>query len=511
MNSIQMGQTLKIVSVVILGLLLAVWLGFGLGQSNYQPAMLASLFILLLLLWFGLGEMFWPVTVASSFLGGTFPILRGSFTPFQILMVIGVAKFFVEEVIFRRRTLARMKRFDLVLLTGFMAVLTFHALKDRFGMRFLGSSVWGGRNYINVYVGLAAFFIIQSITVKSKVWAKLPYLVLTVTSFDLLIAIITTLFPASIYKIYPFYSAVSVSGITELLTGQETEAARVGAFGNFGFVLVILALASAPLHKIFTPSKLTWMILFCVGWVAVLFSSFRSSVFNTMIANVLAGIRDLRWAVLAFLPILAAFLFSLSVLNTEVIHLPKQIQRSLAFLPGKWDTQMELDAASSNDFRKKVWTVFTYEYFPVRPWFGRGFGFRSQAAQPSLYQYNPNWDRDAVEVGNVHNGFLAALDAFGVIGTIFFVAWNLRLLARTLFMDFRIKDPSATTLRFVALSLGVSILSYWIGALNVGSFLPQEFAVAGVFLRLQHTIRAQNPDQLIPAAQRTVGTKLAPI
>ncbi len=38
-----------------------------------------------------------------------------------------------------------------------MAIITVHGIQQRFGMRFLGSHVWGGRNYVNVYVGLIAF------------------------------------------------------------------------------------------------------------------------------------------------------------------------------------------------------------------------------------------------------------------------------------------------------------------------------------------------------------------
>ena len=49
-------------------------------------------------------------------------------------------------------------------------------------------------------------------------------------------------------------------------------------------------------------------------------------------------------------------------------------------------------------------------------------------------------------------------------------------------------------LRFLALFLSVSIISYWfdssIGALSVGTFLPQQFAVVAVFLRLQENIKA---------------------
>ena len=473
--------------VAIVGLLIAVMVGLRLGSGDYRPIILGSLALLLLLVWFATGQMFWPLTIASCFLAGTFPILGGSFNTFQVLMAIGVAKYVVEEIIFKRRPIARISRLDLILIIGFMGVLTFHAVKDRFGMRFLGSSVWGGRNYVNVFVGLAAFFIVQSVSIKSKVWAKLPYLVLAVTTFDLLIAITTTVFPSSIYKIFPFYSAVSAAGVAEIF-GEAIETARIGAIGNFGLIVILLVLAVIPLRKLFTPSNFFRSFAFMVGWVTVLFSSYRSTVFNAVVAMVMAGIRDLKWGLLALLPVLAVFLFGLSFLNSQLVTLPKQVQRSLTFLPGKWDAQMQLDAAASNDFRKQVWTIWTREYFPVHPWFGRGFGFRSEAVTRSVEKYDPYENKLAVEVGNVHNGFFSTVDAFGIIGAIFFVAWNLRILARTFSVTFRGNDPAGMTLRFLALYLAVSITCYWIGAQSVGSFLPQEFALAGVFLRLQRTI-----------------------
>ena len=92
----------------------------------------------------------------------------------------------------------------------------------------------------------------------------------------------------------------------------------------------------------------------------------------------------------------------------------------------------------------------------------------------------------------MHNGLLAGLDTFGIIGTIFFVIWNLRLLGRMFRVAQPREDPDGRALRFLALYLGVSIISYWIGALSVGSFLPQEFALAAVFLRLQGEIAARS-------------------
>jgi hypothetical protein len=48
-------------------------------------------------------------------------------------------------------------------------------------------------------------------------------------------------------------------------------------------------------------------------------------------------------------------------------------------------------------------------------------------------------------------------------------------------------------LRFLGLSLATWIIFYGIGASSVGTFLPQEFAVAAVFLRLQREMAAESP------------------
>ncbi len=106
-----------------------------------------------------------------------------------------------------------------------------------------------------------------------------------------------------------------------------------------------------------------------------------------------------------------------------------------------------------------------------------------------------------VEVGNIHNGLFASLDAIGIVGTIFFVIWNLRLLARTFRVTFGGNNTAGFGLRFLALYLAASIMAYWFGATTVGSFLPREFALAAVFLRLQ-----SRADSDPPARRHTTAT-----
>ena len=484
-------QQLKTLLLCGAGLLFAIFLGTQIGAENYPQLLLGAVIVIVGSISLFSGRFFWVLTIASSFLAGTFPILGGQFTPFQILMAIGVAKFLVGDVVLRRTKLKLGTRFDLLLIVGFMAILTWHGMQDRFGMRFLGSNVWGGRNYVNVYVGLAAFFVIQSIPIKPKLWAKLPYVILTVAAFDMVIAIITTVVPSSIYAIYPFYSAVSVAGVEEVLTGN-VETARLSSVGNFGVALIILSLASISLRRILHPANFFRLLSLIAGSFAVLGSGFRSAVSSSLIAGAVAGVRDLRWAALALLPFLAVLLFGLSIVNSEFVRLPSQVQRSLAFIPGSWDVDAAQDAAASNDFRRKIWTLWWREYFPAHPLVGRGFGFRSDWAKTSVVAHGAYETQQTVETGNIHNGLFSALDAFGIVGTTFLVIWNFRLLSATFRVPVASNDPAKVALRFLGLYLATSIIFYSVGASSVGSFLPQEFAIASVFLRLQREISLQS-------------------
>ena len=466
------------------GLVVAIFIGWNIGSGDYWllaygAGAFGGIFIA-----FFLGRFFWVLTIASSFLTGAIPILGGQITVFEILMAFGIAKFFVEDIVLRRARFKPGNRFDLFLIAGFMAIITVHAVHDRFGSKFLGSTVWGGHNYVAVYVGLAAYFVIQSIPMQSRVWAKLPYVALAVTMFDLLIAVITTIVPSLIFKIYPFYSAVSVAGVEEALTGESVTGRNI-PFAYFGLVLILLVLASVSLRQIFNPRNLLRWIGLIAGFVAVLFSGFRSMVLSTVIGFLAAGIRDFKYAVVLFLPFLAFGLFALSFINSDVVRLPKQMQRGLAFLPGKWDTDMAQDAAQSTEFRLETWGLWIHDYFPMHPWLGRGFGFSREWAKTNALNPKGLDYRQVVEVQNIHNGLFAAVDTFGIVGTIFFVIWNLRILARTFRVSFERTDVGGMALRFLSLYLIVWIGSYWWGALHVGMFLPQEFALVGVFLRLQ--------------------------
>src|SRR5690348_7995785 len=89
----QATQHIKRITLSTAGLLVALFVGLKIGAADYEPLLFGLLFVVGVSLLVFTSRTFWVLTIASSFLGGTFPILGGSFTPFQILMAIGVAKF----------------------------------------------------------------------------------------------------------------------------------------------------------------------------------------------------------------------------------------------------------------------------------------------------------------------------------------------------------------------------------------------------------------------------------
>src|SRR5437870_5600166 len=123
MENPSLGAQFKALLVGAAGLLLAIFAGWDIGSENYDRIIWGALIVIALSIWLFMGRFFWVFTIASSFLGGMFPFLGGQFTPFQILMVIGVVKFVIEDVILKRSSRLSTAGFDRLMIAGFMGVL----------------------------------------------------------------------------------------------------------------------------------------------------------------------------------------------------------------------------------------------------------------------------------------------------------------------------------------------------------------------------------------------------
>jgi hypothetical protein len=147
-----------------------------------------------------------------------------------------------------------------------------------------------------------------------------------------------------------------------------------------------------------------------------------------------------------------AYVLSLSV-SSGLVPLSLSAQRSLSFLPGKWDPTAVASASSSLDFRANIEKVYIREELYKSPLIGNGFAFdRDQflkLTQLSMTSETPDGYYQAksfITAKMFHVGWISLYDTLGLIGGTAFLAMLLAMVSIvTYFVSGR--DPADPLLR----------------------------------------------------------------
>ena len=477
--------TLYYVIICTLAALLSVFLGNAVVDSNVQEiAVIIGAIAVFFFARLIKGEY---VIYASAlvFLAGSIGVLGGA-SPFMLVSAIGLGNALLAHITKRVGEIVTGYQPDFLFICGFMAVMAYHAVHDRLGLKILGSTIWGGRFYIYVLISLMMYFAIISSKLEREKWSKLINLIIYVYLFDLAIGLLTTAMPSLVEVISSYYSGVSLSTYEDAANGfVAEEVTRYGAMGNFGFAILLIIGAKYNIKSLLQHPLISFLGLISLG--GILMSGYRSAVVNAILLLLAICIRDLKGKTLLLIPLLSLIVLLLPLVNT-ISPLPKQAQRTLAFLPGNWDVDMLDSASGSNEFRYTVWNTWYQKFFLDHWAFGRGFGFNSEWAgidptRVATGGYSVDWAEAFIETGSIHNGLISSVDCLGVFGGFFFIAWNIVYLKRVIRYLWRTsyKNENNTTLRYFSLYVFVSTISYWYGALNIGAYLATQFIAVGVF------------------------------
>lgn len=471
------------------------------GDLRIMFTILGPAFVFVLM--FGLPHYIWAVALATFFIPASIPGLPIPFTLYELILIMLAGKYVIEQVIIRKRGIRPGPAPDWLFLCGLLAVLIFHGVQDRFGMRILGSSLWGGRAYVSIALAVVGYFVILSSRISLSSFRHLPHLILAVGTIDFAIKLTTTLFPSTIPYFYVFYSDVSTAG----KVGAEAAifAGRWGFLGNYGYLLILWGFSTARIPEFFT--KMKWLqasavllgILFCFA------SGYRSSVGNAAGFCLVAAWRDLGWKgpLVGLVPLVLACVAAIFI--QSAFGLPKIVQRGLVFLPGDWDAEVVKDAKGSNDFRGEVWTLWMNQQFPQAPVLGRGFCLPPEkiySVLPYLSSegFGGEYTRNEAFVisGNIHNTLFSVVDRFGLVGGFFFVAWLVVYLNR---MRRYLQESRGQPLEPALQWLTLFLFSYTIlslpGALRAESLMVQQIFFVGVFYAL---LRARQEERKAAAA-----------
>ncbi|MFQ3671460.1 MAG: hypothetical protein SNJ84_08375 [Verrucomicrobiia bacterium] len=476
--------------IVFLALLAAVplclYLGAEAALGHPRVVLYPAVIILGLFLMFGISQYLWVVAVGFIFLPGSIPGLPLPFRPAEMIFLLLIVKFIIEQVIFRKKGLLTGPMPDALLLFIFLTVLLYHGVQDRFAMRIFGSNVWGGRAYVSILLALAAYFVVMSMRIDPRTFRHLPAIVLGIATFDFAIKLITTLVPSTANTIFYFYSGVSFAGVTEVEMGG-----RWGFLGNYGYLLLLWSFSGTRLQEFVTGGKVLHALAFILGLLFCLASGYRSALAICMCLIACAGFRDFGFrGILVIFPM--GMVLAAVIALQSLVGLPKIVQRGLTFLPAPWDYDVVADAKGSIDFRSEVAEEWFQKTFPQQPIIGRGFSLPQEdimATLPFLQNTGetPWMTRNEAFVigGHLHNGFLSIIDRFGILGLMLFLAWTGALVVRMIrYMKLSRNEPLDPPLQWLTIYLTTFTLCYFPGALRIESFLPDQLFLVALFYAL---------------------------
>jgi len=343
---------------------------------------------------FFLDERYWLLPVFLFGFFRTLPQLR--FTGAELGSIILLVMFFVRMALRRD---VRIKGFWWFALAAipFLSWMCLVWSMNPVGMNIFGSSRIGGRFYFKVILAFLAMFCLS--------FKKFDELDCKLIAWVMPIGYVTFVLSA-------------------LLLGDKDELELVNTV-HYDFIRLSFV---APVFLCrFTVPELFLRFWPFMGLLVCFFLSLYSGNRTASARPVLVGImapfflkRDrLKTVVLIFLGI-----FALTILvygQGRVWKLPYSIQRSLSFLPGRWDWRLQ-NYGFHDNFRKKL-RMYAREHIAENPWFGDG-GFSLDYEEMAWTASNRDQESINLHVlsRNWHNVWLGMAADFGIPMS---VAWAL--------------------------------------------------------------------------------------
>lgn len=306
-------------------------------------------------------------------------------------------------------------------------------LQGGVGVRALGSATYGGKKYITLLLGVAAYFVLVARPIPRN-RAALYMGLFCLMALTKLLSHLLFMAGSKFYWLFNFISsdeAYSQAVYEAQAYGNHvfrTTAFSDAAGGVIGFMLAMLGMRGV--FNLRKPWFLALTIL-CIGVGMV--GGFRSYligiIFTFTVLFFMEGLHRTHLLALALAVSLAGGL-GLVFFSDK---LPISVQRSLTFMPLKLDPWVRQDAQGSLDWRIEMWGYVSKE-IPGHLLLGKGYAIDPDALRMTRfnsamdYGIKAEW---AALSGAYHNGPLSVLIPFGIWGALafgwFLVAGLMRL------------------------------------------------------------------------------------
>ncbi len=332
----------------------------------------------------------------------------------------------------------------------------------------LSGDTGGGRKYIDIFIGCGVFFALSSQTIPRN--KRTLYLILYMLPG--LLGMIGNLFPFLPSPLNKINLLIPPTSLYE--DGISIGTTRLTEFSFAIGTVMYYMLARYGLGGILSGRHPFRGLIFGSAFFMSMLGGFRSSLGGMAMLLVLMfffeGLHRTR-----LLPaILLCGVLAVTVLATCSDKLPYTFQRSMSFLPLKWDSEVLVDANGTAEWRFAMWRVL-WPQVPNYLLLGKGYTItkedyemmgQGQFANLGGANIDPSQQGLALS-GDYHSGPLSALLTFGLWGGIA-ILWLMGATFYVLYCNYKYGDPE---LRILNIYLFASCIGSIIGYMFIfGSY-----------------------------------------
>src|SRR5450756_2437227 len=339
----------------------------------------------------------------------------------QVVVILSLGIAIIE------RTVNSEKRFIYVptmtwplLFTAAMVYFTAE-MTGGIGLHALGGDTGGGKKYLALFIGVAAYFALTSRAIPKN--HRGFYIALYMLPG--ILGVFAALFP---YLPSPLNYINLLFPPSSNVTNADVSlgATRMGAFGAAAGGVANYLIAKHGLRGIFRADKPFRFLLVCVCLMLTMLGGFRTVLIGYIsVLGLLFFMEGLHRTRLSFVIILGLLIGGALVVPFSD-KMPYTFQRAMSFIPGlKLDPQVLLDAETSKQWRLDMWQ----DLWPKVPQYlllGKGYSLNrddySLLAGGSMENSAAGLlDRSATGLavsGDYHSGPLSTLMPFGIWGAI---------------------------------------------------------------------------------------------
>ena len=378
-------------------------------------------------------------------------------------------------------------------LFALIGVVVFTAeMTGGFGLRSLGSGVYGGKKYVTLMIGILSFFAI----IARPIPRKYANLYITLFFGSGVLSFISDLYPLVPSPLHFIYLVLPMSdrGMDEYGNfHMELGVTRMFGVASAAGAVFFWMLARHGIRDIFLSGKPWRPLVLGVSFILIFLGGFRSSIIGALIVLSLIFYLEKMHRTGMMLVVVLGGIMGGVLLVPLAPHLPYTFQRSLAFLPLPLRQDALMDAEGSTEWRLEIWSALLPEV-PKYLMLGKGFSFTAATFNESMgrnatFQKNISAaDNPLALSSDFHSGPLSVVLSFGLWGVLAWL-WYWAAGFWVVWRNYHDGDPA---LRHLNLMLYASFIAKMFGFLFIFGGIVEDvggFAgIIGLSLALNHGV-----------------------